>query len=633
MVGSIQKRIGVTLAALAALVFLGGCDTRVSATAATNAPVQYSHVYVTISEVWVNASATAGPDDAAWIKTTLDTPQTIDLAALTNGNLAEFASELPVPTGAYNQLRLFLVDTNAALTSSAQSAGAQFNNEVDYFDASGVARTAPLAVPNAANGVSVPIKLDVLTSRDAIFAALAAANTSTGSNGLFNNGTNSSFTNGGFTSGTTTNTTTSAVCDPLSAQYNPTLCQQQMISQPTTPTTPTTTTTATGSKGFGTTTATAAVVLDAGRDLARFAYSNVVGFTLNAQLSGVDLANVGTIRSQLDISALTLDPNASRPDVQVTATAPDSAKTRNLPVLSAPLRADGTFILYPFPVGKNSPTTYDLVVHGPGIQTMIIKSVPVQPGSPTSAATVNLNNAAVAPAAATYPVNVAPASPVAARGAHIGFYQTLSGSGELPYLIEERAVDPVSGLFALDQVLPNDVIASGTFSSGANLTLTTSVPTEGTGAYRIAASGAVFGQGDFGGTVTPPASTTTTTTTFTAPTLNVPSGATSGTLTANITVAGPQKYDKGIVLVTHDGAIVSATALDSLLVPAQASGTLTISPIPAGAADASFDAGTYSAEVWVWNSIDPTGTFSRQPATELIDLRATDAATAALTVN
>ncbi|HVY81094.1 MAG TPA: DUF4382 domain-containing protein [Steroidobacteraceae bacterium] len=631
MIGSIRKRIGVTLAALTALTSLAGCDTRVSATAATNAPVQYSHVYVTISQVWVNASATAGPDDAGWIKTTLDEPQTIDLAALTNDNLEEFASQLPVPTGTYNQLRLFLVDTDAALTSSAQSAGAQFNNEVDYFDASGIARTAPLAVPNAANGVSVPVKLDVLTSREAIFAALAAANTSTSNGGLFNNGTTSSFSNGTLGNGTTTNTSTSAVCDPLSAQYNPTLCQQQMISQPTT--TSTTDTTATGSRGFGTTTATAAVVLDAGRDLARFVYSNVVGFTLNAQLSGVDLANVGTIRSQLDVSALTFDPNASRPDVQITAAAPDSAKTRNVPVLSAPLRADGTFVLYPFPLEKTSPTTYDLVVHGPGIQTMIIKSVPVQPGAPTSAAAVNLNNAAVNPAAASYAVNLSTASPVAARGARIGFYQTLSGSGELPYLIEERAVDPVSGVFALEQILPNDVIASGTFSAGATLTLTTSVPTEGTGAYRIAASAALFGQGDFSGTLTPPASTTTATTTFTAPTLNIPSGATSGTVTANITIASPQKYDKGIVLVTHDGAIVQTTALDSLLVPAQASGTLTIGPIPAGAADASFDAGTYSAEVWVWNSSDPTGSFSRQPATDLIDLRAADAATVALTVN
>jgi hypothetical protein len=301
--------------------------------------------------------------------------------------------------------------------------------------------------------------------------------------------------------------------------------------------------------------------------------------------------------------------------------------------LSAPLRSDGTFILYPFMTDKDSPPTYDLVIHGPGIQTMIIKSVPVQSGSPSSAATVNLNNVALVKAAATYPVNVATASPVATRGARVGFYQTINASNELPYLIEERTVDPVSGLFALDQTLPNDNIAVGTYSSGSTLTLSTATPSEGTGAYKLAASGAVFGDGDLSGTLTPPSTNTTTATTFTGPTLGVPSGATSGTITANVSITSPQKYDKGVVVVTHDGAIVSATALDSLLVPAQASGTLTISSIPAGAASASFDAGTYYAEVWVWNSSDPGGTFVRQPATALVDLRATNAATLALTIS
>jgi hypothetical protein len=619
MIGSTYKRIGIALAALASVALLAGCNTRVSANATTNAPVQYSHVYVTISQVWVNASATAGPDDTAWIKTTLDTPQTIDLVGLTNGSLKEFASQLPVPTGTYNQLRIFFVDTDATLTSSAQSANAQFNNEVDYFDSANVAQVAPLDVPNAANGVALPIKLDVMTSQDAIFAALGSASTT--NNSLLNN--------------TNNNTTTNPVCDPTSFSYDPTLCSQQSATNSTTNNTTNTTTTGTGvgSNGFGTTTANAAVVFDAGRDLTRFVYSDTVGFALNPRFVGYDLADVGTIRSQLSVSAITVDANTSRYDVQVTATTPNSAGTRNVPVLSAPLRSDGTFILYPFLMDKDSPSSYDLVIHGPGIQTMIIKSVPVQSGSPTSAATVDLNNVALAPAASSYPVNVATASPLAARGARVGFYQTINASDELPYLIEERTVDPVSGLFAVDQTLPNDNIAFGTYSSGSSLTLAAAVPSEGTGAYQLAASGAVFGDGDFAGTLTPPSSTTTTATTFTGPTLGIPTGASSGTITANVTISSPQKYDKGVVVVTHDGAIVSVTALDSLLVPAQASGTLTLSAIPAGDSSTAFAAGTYYAEVWVWDSGDPSGSFNRQPATALIDLRATNTATLALTIN
>ena len=65
MVGSTYTRIGVTLAALASFALLAGCNTRASVNATTNAPVQYTHVYVTLSQVWVNTSATAGPDDTA----------------------------------------------------------------------------------------------------------------------------------------------------------------------------------------------------------------------------------------------------------------------------------------------------------------------------------------------------------------------------------------------------------------------------------------------------------------------------------------------------------------------------------------------------------------------------------------
>jgi hypothetical protein len=37
--------------------------------------------------------------------------------------------------------------------------------------------------------------------------------------------------------------------------------------------------------------------------------------------------------------------------------------------------------------------------------------------------------------------------------------------------------------------------------------------------------------------------------------------------------------------------------------------------------------------VWVWSSTDPAGTFVRQPATALIDLRATNTANLALTIS
>src|SRR5262249_39996158 len=155
---------------------------------------------------------------------------------------------LPVPTGTYNQARLFFVDTDATLASSAQSAGATFNNEVDYFDSANVQQKARLAVPNADNGVAGPIKLDVLTSQKAILAAL---------------GSTSSTTN----NSTTNNTTNNSVCDTTSISYNAALCNQQTASQSSTTNNSSTTDTGVGANGFGTTTASAAVVFDAGRDI------------------------------------------------------------------------------------------------------------------------------------------------------------------------------------------------------------------------------------------------------------------------------------------------------------------------------------------------------------------------------
>ncbi len=585
-----EIRIGTALIALGGCLALTACETRISINATANASVQYSHVYVTIEQVWVTANATAGPDDSAWIRSTLDRPQTIDLVGLTSGTLEEFASQLPVPAGTYNQLRLILSDTSASLTSSAQSAGAQFNNEVDYFDSSGTSQRAPLEVPNVTGGVAVPITLDVRTSTDAILAAIGSANSSS-SSALTSSSSSSS-----------TSTTSSG------------------------------TSTATGTTGLGTVTGTAAIVFDASRDIARFTYSDQPGFALNARLTGQDLANVGTIRSQLSLGALTLDSNTSRPDVQITAEMPSSDGTRNIPVLSAPLRSDGTFVLYPFPMDRDAPTTYDLVIHGPQIQTFIIKSVPVQSGTPSSAATVNFGNAVLVLAADTYLVNIATTS-AAPRGARVGFYQSLNASGELPYLIEERTVDPITGLFALDQTLPADNIAVGTFSSGATLTLTSATPVEGTGAYKLAASGALFGDSAFGDTLTPPTTGTTTTTLFDAPALDLPTGALSGTISVTVNISTPDRYDKGVLVITHDGAIVTTALLDSLLVPAQASGTVTLTSVPAGDGTATFDGGTYYAEAWVWSSSDPSGTFARQPAGTLIDLRTAATASVTLTVN
>jgi hypothetical protein len=64
--------------------------------------------------------------------------------------------------------------------------------------------------------------------------------------------------------------------------------------------------------------------------------------------------------------------------------------TRHEVVSSTPVQSDGSFMLYPLATGTTRiPAEYDVVIHGPGIATIIIKTVQVfQSSSSTTPAAV-----------------------------------------------------------------------------------------------------------------------------------------------------------------------------------------------------------------------------------------------------
>src|SRR6266850_2320357 len=110
----------------------------------------------------------------------------------------------------------------------------------------------------------------------------------------------------------------------------------------------------------------------------------------------------------------------------------------------------------------------------------------------------------VTPRAATtsFAVNLTTTTPLPA-GALVGFYQTLPGSGEVPYLIEQQPIDPFSRAFASDQSIPAATIDYGTYSSGS-VSLSTADPAEGASTYRVAATAPLFADGVLTTTVTAP---------------------------------------------------------------------------------------------------------------------------------
>src|SRR5262249_38429747 len=143
--------------------------------------------------------------------------------------------------------------------------------------------------------------------------------------------------------------------------------------------------------------------------------------------------------------------------------------TRHVAVMSAQVASDGSFVLYPLPAATSSTsttgvtttatttTTYDLVIHGPQVATIIIKSIPVAAGDPSSSAAVSVGT--VTPRAVTsYTFNMQAGSVALPAGALVDLYQTIPVSGEVPYVVDQVPVDPFSRALLYNEQVPTGTI-------------------------------------------------------------------------------------------------------------------------------------------------------------------------------
>lgn len=592
--------LGVSVLLLA--VVLGGCSSRSNVSATGNVPSQYSHVYVTAQAVWFNPSATAGPDDSGWVQFPLSSPATVDLVADSSGNFGSLITDLKLKPGSYAQVRLIPVDASTPLTLSAQTIGARYNAEVDFIDSSNTTQQLPLELLNPDRGIGIQTSLSVPLGN--IGAALAAKTTT---------GTTSTPT-------TTTGTT------------------------PTTPATPSTSST--------TARANFALSIDGARDLTAFTYGAVPAVLLSSHASAYDLSASGGIQGTLTLTNLTGISSASGlPDIQVSAELLSADGSRHFVVASAPVNSDGGFTLYPLAANSSNIVDYDLVIHGHGIATIIIKNVQIPPTSTatsstttasttTSTTTPTTTSGTITPtnlvsigtlipraATSSYSTNIlAPAGAALPAGAQAGFYQTLPTSGEVPYVIEASPIDPFNQNLANPQLLSADTVDSGTYvSNGATVTVVSSAPQEKKGTYQVAATAPSYADGMLGIAVSAPTSGTTAPP-VTIAGLSLASGGTFGTLAATVSPANRTKYSNGVLLVTHDGQLVASAPLDTVL--ASGGGTVQVTGIPGGTA-----ASLYYLTVRAWNSSDPAGTLSRQWYSTPVDLRGASSANAQLTLN
>lgn len=554
-----------SLAVLLGTLGLAGCTSSTTVSATGNTAAQYTHVFVTLNAIWFNTSSTAAVTDNSWTEFTLATPITVDLVTLSNGALSQIASDLKLSSGTYKQVMLFLADSTAALSSSAESAGAASNDEVDYIDTSAVAHTVPLAIVNAAQGISVSTSV-VVGSGDGL--------------GSLSDSSAESSTASSTSSSTSVSSSTSLIVD-----------------------------------------------FDATRDLVPISLSGSPAFALNPHPTLYNAGSAGTIQGAVSLTSVSTLTEAGYPDVQVAAESLSSDGTRHVVVATTGVETDGTFILYPLSTVTGAPSTYDLVIHGPNIQTVIIKSVPVTNSSPGSAAAV-LGTLTLT-SATPYAVNVNSTSPAAVKSSSVGFYQTLPLDSEVPYLIEQRVLDPTSGLFASAQDLSNGPLQYGTYASGT-VTLTAVNPSQGAATYAIGAINPAYGEATLGTTVTAPTDYTTTQQ-FTMNTPPVPAGSTANALQGTLTV-GTSAYDNAVLLLTYNGMVVAAAPLTSYLSSSQS--TLSLSALaPGGSAGSTYAAGIYYGEIWAWSSSNPTGTLTRIASSAPIDMSAGNATGVALTID
>jgi hypothetical protein len=617
-------------ASLLLCAVLAGCSSRTDVSATGNVPGQYSHVYITAQAVWFNASATAGPDDSGWTKFPLSTPATVDLVTDSGGNFGTLVTDLKLGPGSYSQVRIIPVDASTPLTVSAQTLGALYNAEADYVDSAGTTHQLPLELLNPDRGIGIQAGVSVPLGN--IGAALGAA--------------------------TATGTTT-----PASTAFTPTTT--------TTPATSTFGTSGTTGTSSTTTTVNFALSIDGARDLTAFNYggtsptSGTPAVMLSSHASLYDLSASGGIQGTLTLTNLTSNITGASglPDIQVSAELLSTDGTRHYVVTSTPVNSDGSFTLYPLVANSSNITYYDLVIHGGGIATIIIKQVQIPPtGSsststststltpstptttPTStptitptittASTTSSDLTPITPtnlvsigtliprAATTYTANIAaPTGSPLPAGAEVAFYQTLPNSGEVPYVIEASPIDPFKQNLANPQLLSTGTVDAGTYvSNGATVTVVSSQPHETAGTYQVAATAPLYADGLLDIEVN-----ATTTTPVAVAALSLASGSTSATLAATVSPATSGKYNQGQLLVTHDGQLVASAPLNTVL---SGGGIVQVTGIPGGTA-----ASLYYLTVRAWNSSDPSGTLTRQWYSTPVDLRSASSASAQLTVN
>lgn len=354
-------------------------------------------------------------------------------------------------------------------------------------------------------------------------------------------------------------------------------------------------------------TATVVVDIDALRSLIVFDYDGEAAAILDPGLQAYDNSKVGTITGTFDLSAISSTAIGGDRGIIVSAEAADATGQRHYIVKSTRLGGGGSFTLSPLP--EDDAGAYDIVVHGPGVQTLVVTGVTLQAGKTTTLQDSNIT----LPASQSFLVNTATAVP---GGTVAGFYQTPPDS--LPYLIDFAAVNPIGGGFSADLALASAHLMYGAYNGGSAISFTDSVAEEGAATYGLAANSRWRAPSGFV-TVTGASGGSNTAQTVTLPQPGLPDGAIAGTISGTVSFPAAGRYDSLYVIVSRGGRIVDAVDVSSAIA-GKAFVNFSVTNVPAGTANTIYD-----VSVRAWASRNPASTLVRATFATQADLRQGDA--------
>jgi hypothetical protein len=528
---------------------------------------EFQNVWVTVTAISFHVSPTQvwTASDATWLTTTLPAPVTINLTQLNNGVLNTLFSNIPLPVGTYRQIRFF-------------------------FD-----------------GATTSLQASALNTKDSNGAALQ-----------WNDQVEYLDPNNGW-----------AITEaPLEIAY-PTQGMQLVGT-------------------FNVTedsTMDLAVDFDLEHIIVPFQHGPVNGaattyFTMRPSLFYFDMSKVGAISGTINPGQLCQTVAAE------IAASPTCAF--NLVVKAERLSADGSrhyvvrettvdpvtgkFTLYPLATkdaNGNAISSYDVLLRGREMETMLITGVPVTqgtaPGGTGAAAPTSLQSTDIVlvPNNDEYTAQFASSLAPLPSGYAI-FQQTLSGG--VPYEVRWRNADPFTGMFRNPIPLQAATgIDLAPYNGGNTLAFNPATPVEGAGGFTVAVNEVAYYNLGAGTVMAAPvAPATTQTFTFSDPTLV--SGVESGTISVDLSFSGLATDNSCQLVLARFAAIIDTYDCSSMLsntVPAM----FTLQSIPAGSAGKPVLGAYYYAYVRLWDSAHPAKSRIIVPLPGFTDLRTTDTAT------